>query len=118
MTSSDNNEKSSKVVWQAHSTHPELIEQVTKKLREVVDPEIGLDIIQLGLVRDLQIEDDSAQVTMILTTPFCPYAPALLESARSKTEQGLNRPTIIEMSMEMWEPSMMEDGAGAAWGLF
>lgn len=61
-------------IWQIDSTHPELVEPLTDALREIVDPEIGLNIIQLGLIRDVRIEDDSALVKMILTTPFCRVA--------------------------------------------
>ena len=108
----------SKVVWIAESTHPELASKTKEKFREVVDPEIGLNIIELGLVRDLFIEDDSTKVTMIMTTPFCPYAPALLEMTRKSAQDVTGRPTAIEMGMEMWDPSYMEEGAGADWGLF
>jgi metal-sulfur cluster biosynthetic enzyme len=107
-----------KVVWQAEATHPELIEPFKEKLREVVDPEIGLNIIELGLIRDLEIEDEKATITMILTTPFCPYGPAMLEVTRQKGESFLNRPTIIDMGLEMWDFSMMEEGAGADWGIY
>ena len=106
------------LIWQAESTHPELAKASKDALREVVDPEIGLNIIELGLIRDLTIDDDQAHVDMILTTPFCPYGPALLEMARQKAEVALNRPTTIELGMEMWDPNMMEEGAGADWGLF
>jgi metal-sulfur cluster biosynthetic enzyme len=106
------------VPWQAESTHPELVEPFKEKMREVVDPEIGLNIVELGLIRDLKIEEASAQVTMILTTPFCPYGPAMLEMSRQKAESALNRPTSIEMGIEMWDFSMMEEGVGADWGLY
>jgi metal-sulfur cluster biosynthetic enzyme len=87
-------------------------------MRQVVDPEIGLNIIQLGLVRDLAIDDGLATVTMIMTTPFCPYAPALLEMSRQKAEEGLGIPAKVALGMEMWDFSMMEDGAGGDWGLY
>lgn len=106
------------MTWQAENTHPEIIDSFREKMREVVDPEIGLNIIELGLVRDLAVYDDRAEVAMILTTPFCPYGPAMLEMTRVKAEEALGMPTTIEMGMEMWEPSMMEEGAGAEWGLF
>jgi metal-sulfur cluster biosynthetic enzyme len=106
------------VKWVAEDTHPELIEPLKDALREVVDPEIGLNVIELGLIRNATIEDEKVHINMILTTPFCPYGPALLEMARQKVESAMDRPTTIEIGMEMWDPTMMEEGAGADWGLF
>ncbi len=111
-------EENNKVIWQVESTHPELVEQLRQQLGEVVDPEIGLNIVELGLVRDVAIENDKATMTMILTTPFCPYGPALLEMSRQKAENALGKPVELEMGMEMWDFSMMEEGAGADWGLY
>ena len=108
----------SNLTWQADSTDPDLAEPLRQDLREVIDPEIGLHIIELGLVRDVRIEEDAAEINMILTTPFCPYGPAMLEMTRKKAESSLSRPATIEMGVEMWDPSMMEEGAGADWGLF
>jgi metal-sulfur cluster biosynthetic enzyme len=93
-------------------------EMVYEALRKVVDPEIGLNVIELGLVRELDLKEDSAHVVMILTTPFCPYGPQLLEQARRTVEHAIGLPTTIEMGREMWDPSMMEEGAGGDWGLF
>ena len=106
------------LIWQADVTHPQLAEETKEALREVIDPEIGLNIIELGLIRDVTIEDDKAHINMILTTPFCPYGPAILEMARQKAESAINQPTTIEIGMQMWDPSMMEEGVGADWGLF
>ena len=87
-------------------------------LRAVIDPEIGMNVVELGLVRNTDIRDDRAHITMIMTTPFCPYAPQLLEQARRAAQEFLGVPTTIEMGLEMWDPSMMEEGAADAWGLF
>ena len=106
------------VIWQIQSTHPELAEKLKEALREVVDPEIGLEIIQLGLVRDIEMAESEAKITMILTTPFCPYGPAMLEMTRTKAESVLETPTTIEMGMEMWDFSYMEEGTGGDWGLY
>jgi len=106
------------VSWVAEKTHPELIPPLKESLRKVVDPEIGLNVIELGLVRDVVITEQNAEVSMIMTTPFCPYAPALLEMTRQKAEEALKRSTRIILGMDMWDPSMMEEGAGAEWGLF
>lgn len=105
-------------IWEADSTHPKLAEQVRAALREVLDPELGLSVIELGLVRQARIDDSGLEITMIMTTPFCPYGPALLEATRKKAETGSGLTTTIEMSMDAWDPSMMEEGAGAAWGFF
>ncbi|MFQ5922540.1 MAG: metal-sulfur cluster assembly factor [Anaerolineales bacterium] len=105
-------------IWEADSTSPEQSEKVRQALRQVMDPEIGLSVIELGLIRDLKIEDSTQHVKMIMTTPFCPYGPALLESARSKAEDATGNATTIEMAMDPWDPSMMEEGVGADWGLF
>lgn len=93
-------------------------DSLREALRSVVDPEIGMNIIELGLIRGTEIYDDRAHVVMIMTTPFCPYAPQLLEQTRRTAQDHLGVPTTIEMGMEMWDPSMMEDGAASEWGLF
>ncbi len=107
-----------RIHWQAESTHPDLAESIREALREVVDPEIGLNVIELGLIREVMIEDQQAHIVMILTTPFCPYGTVLLEMTRQKAKEVLQRPTTIEVGLEMWDPSMMEEGAGAEWGFF
>jgi metal-sulfur cluster biosynthetic enzyme len=111
-------EERNRPAWQAETTHPELAEKLKTALSDVYDPELGLNIIQLGLIRDVVIEDDHTLVTMILTTPFCPYGPALIESTRQKTQEALERDTSIAFGNEMWDFSMMEESLGADWGLY
>ena len=105
-------------IWQVEQSNPDMIPQLDEAFRQVMDPEIGLNIMELGLIRDVQVQEETAHVVMIMTTPFCPYAPALLESTRSKAETVIQLPTTIEMGMDMWDPTYMEEGAGADWGLF
>jgi metal-sulfur cluster biosynthetic enzyme len=106
-------------IWEADSTHPNQAATLRDRLREVMDPELGLNIIELGLVRDAAIaNDEDLKINMILTTPFCPYGPAMLEMTRKKAEEALDIPAIIEMGTEMWDPGMMEEGTGGDWGLF
>ncbi|NWG16578.1 MAG: DUF59 domain-containing protein [Chloroflexi bacterium] len=93
-------------------------EGLREALREVVDPEIGMNVVELGLIRQVEILDDRAHLVMIMTTPFCPYAPQLLEQARRTAQNYTRRPTTIEMGLEMWDPSMMEEGVADDWGLF
>ena len=106
------------IKWTIHDTNPELVEPLRTKLSEVVDPEIGMSIIQLGLVRDMSLENGIAHMKMILTTPFCPYGPALIEMTRQKAVEALNKPVSIEMMPDMWDFSMMEDPSALDWGLY
>jgi metal-sulfur cluster biosynthetic enzyme len=107
-----------KLLWKIDSTHPEKAQELRAAFKEVVDPELGLSAVELGLIRDVVINGMVVEITMILTTPFCPYGPALLEMARQKAESALKMPATIEMGLEMWGFSMMEEGAGAEWNLF
>jgi metal-sulfur cluster biosynthetic enzyme len=106
------------IQWTIHTTHPDKVKLAREKLSEVVDPEIGMNIIQLGLVRDISIENDIARLKMILTTPFCPYGPAMVEMTKAKATEGLNMPVTIEMGMDMWDFSMMEDPSALDWGMY
>jgi len=116
---SDQNETNTpNPIWEADSTHPEMATDVRQALRQVMDPEIGMSVIELGLVRQANIENSNLNLHMIMTTPFCPYAPALLEATRSKAGEASGLETTIDMGMDPWDPSMMEEGAGAAWGIF
>ena len=95
-------------------------EELIESLRNVIDPEIGLNIVELGLIRNVEVdeEEDSADITMILTTPFCPYGPQLIEQVRVTGSQLMSGDVKVEVGSELWDPSMMEEGAGGDWGLF
>jgi metal-sulfur cluster biosynthetic enzyme len=93
-------------------------EGLIEALRVVVDPEIGMNVVELGLIRKVELDAERAHLTMIMTTPFCPYAPQLLEQTRRTAQEYAGVPTTIEMGLEMWDPTMMEEGAADDWGLF
>jgi metal-sulfur cluster biosynthetic enzyme len=107
-----------KPIWDIESTHPDLMESLTEELKKVMDPEIGLNVLELGLVRNVAVINGEAKLLMIMTTPFCPYAPALLETTRQQAEIGLKIPTTITLSYEPWDPSMMDENARNDWGFF
>src|SRR3970040_561794 len=86
-------------------------------LRDVIDPELGMSIVELGLIRKIDLHADLTEITMIMPTPFCPYGPALLEQTRRAAEKHVQGAVKITLGMEMWEPSMMEGGPPAEWGL-
>ena len=104
--------------WNIQETHADKIEEIRDTFRQVLDPEIGMDLIQLGLIRNVTITDEKAKIEMILTTPYCPYAPMLMESARKKAESVIGLPTEINYGKEIWNQTMMEDNTPFNWGLF
>ena len=95
-------------------------EELMESLRVVIDPEIGLNVVELGLIRAIEVneEDNTANLTMILTTPFCPYGPQLIEQVRVVGNSVMAGGVTVEIGTELWDPSMMEEGAGGDWGLF
>jgi len=104
--------------WDIHDTHPDLVAPLRLKLAEVVDPEITLNVIQLGLIRKVSIVDKEARIYVVLTTPFCPYGPAMLEVIKQKATEGLNMPVTLELGMEPWDFSLMEDPGALDWGIY
>ena len=117
-TTEETKETINEIKWTLHTTHPEMVENLRAKLSEVIDPEIGLSIIALGLIRDVSIENNIGHLKMILTTPFCPYGPAMIEMTKAKAVEGLDMPVNIEMGMDVWDFSMMEDPSALDWGMY
>ena len=97
--------------WTLHDTNPEIVEPVRTKLGEVVDPEIGMSIIQLGLVRDVSMENEIAHLKMILTTPFCPYAGAMIQQVKEQAESVVEHEVRVTLLAERWDPR----DAGLMW---
>ncbi len=114
----ENMNKKNPAVWDYESAEPDKAEFLKDALREVCDPELGYNVIQLGLIRNVVLQDGRLLITMILTTPFCPYAPQMIENVRSHAENALKIPTAIDLRMDLWDESMMEEGFELDWGLF
>ncbi len=104
--------------WDLHDTHPDLVPVLRTKLAEVVDPEIMLNVLQLGLIRKVSIENGEAKLYVLLTTPFCPYGPAMLEMIKQKAQEGLGVSVTIELGFEPWDFSLMEDPSALDWGMY
>jgi metal-sulfur cluster biosynthetic enzyme len=80
-------------------------------LRSVVDPEIGMNVVELALIKQIILGDDQTEVKMILTTPFCPYAGAMIEQVRQETESVVEHPVKVTLLAERWDPR----DAGLTW---
>ena len=97
------------------------IDQIIEKLKDVYDPEIPVNIYDLGLVYNVDVdENDKASVVMTLTAPGCPVADQLVEEAR---QAALAVDTIKEATVELtfdppWDKTMMSEEARLELGFF
>jgi metal-sulfur cluster biosynthetic enzyme len=80
-------------------------------LRQVVDPEIGMNVIELALIRQVLLGDQVTEVKMILTTPFCPYAGAMLQQVKEVVEEVEEHDVKVTLLAERWDPK----DAGLVW---
>ncbi|MDY3376284.1 SUF system Fe-S cluster assembly protein [Riemerella anatipestifer] len=92
----------------------EIGEEIIKTLKTVYDPEIPVDIYELGLVYDVQISNEGkVKVVMTLTTPNCPVAESLPQEVKEKVSEveGVNE-VDLELTFEpSWTKDMMSEEA-------
>ncbi len=95
-----------------------LEDDVLEALEEVIDPELGLDFVSLGLVYDVDIEGTEVYVTFTLTTPACPIGPQVSEQMKEFVGD-LPGVTAVHPKMVFdpaWSPEMMSEDAKFALG--
>jgi metal-sulfur cluster biosynthetic enzyme len=95
-----------------------LEEDVYEALEEVIDPELGLDFVSLGLVYDVTIEGSEVFITFTLTTPACPIGPQVTEQMREFVG-GLDGVEKVHPKMIFdppWSPELMTEDAKFALG--
>jgi metal-sulfur cluster biosynthetic enzyme len=80
-------------------------------LRSVVDPEIGMNVVELALIRQILVGEDESEIKMVLTTPFCPYAGSLIAQMKEQAESVTDHPVKITILAERWDPR----DAGLMW---
>jgi metal-sulfur cluster biosynthetic enzyme len=80
-------------------------------LRAVVDPEIGMNVVELALIKQIILGPDSTEVKMILTTPFCPYAGSMIAQVKEQTESVVEHEVKVTLLAERWDPR----DAGLMW---
>jgi metal-sulfur cluster biosynthetic enzyme len=82
---------------------------VRAALESVMDPEINLSVIDLGLIREIHFLPGNTHIKMMLTTPFCPYAPQLMEEVKNATMAVVPLPCDVEIMPDAWSPELMPD---------
>lgn len=94
----------------AESSAPSQQEMAVRSaLETVMDPEIGLSVIDLGLIREIHLFPERTLVRMMLTTPFCPYAPQMMEDVKQATMSAVALPCEVEILPDAWSPDLMPD---------
>ena len=92
------------------SEPPPTVDQVKMALRRVKDPDLNLNIIDLGLVYDIAVEDRSVKVDMSLTSPACPSGPQLMGDTEraAKAVPGVAEVTVNLVWSPLWSPDRIE----------
>ena len=84
---------------------------ILDSLRAVVDPEIGMNVVELALIKQILLGPDSTEIKMILTTPFCPYAGSMIAQVKEQAESVVEHDVKVTLLAERWDPR----DAGLMW---
>jgi metal-sulfur cluster biosynthetic enzyme len=96
---------------------PEM-DDVMEALENVIDPELGLDFVSLGLIYDVEIEERDVHVTFTLTTPACPIGPTVTEQIKEFVSEigGVEKVFPKMVFSPPWSPERMSEDAKFALG--
>jgi metal-sulfur cluster biosynthetic enzyme len=94
------------------------VEEVREALTNVIDPELGLDFVELGLVYDIEVENGEVFITFTLTSPGCPIGPQVTEQMEEFVEEldGVSRVYPKMVFTPPWTPELMSEDAKFALG--
>jgi metal-sulfur cluster biosynthetic enzyme len=94
------------------------VEDVTDVLRDVIDPELGLDFVELGLIYDVEVEGSTVKVTYTLTSPGCPIGPQVSEQIEEFVGEldGVQEVQPVMTFSPPWTPERMSEDAKFALG--
>ncbi|MGZ4173760.1 MAG: metal-sulfur cluster assembly factor [Solirubrobacteraceae bacterium] len=94
------------------------VDEVTDALRDVIDPELGLDFVELGLIYGVEVDEGNVHVTFSLTSPGCPIGPQVSEQIEEFVSE-LDGVTDVQSTMTFsppWTPERMSEDAKFALG--
>lgn len=94
-------------------------EEVKEKLKNVIDPETQVSIVDMGFVRDVDIDDGRVEIKMTLTTPGCPLHSMFTSEVRDGVSEvrGVEEVDVELVFDEPWRPEMMSDEAKKELGM-
>jgi metal-sulfur cluster biosynthetic enzyme len=94
-------------------------ESLREALREVVDPEAGMNIVDLGLVYDVMLTSDGVRVVMTTTSPACPVGELIADEVEAALRAALPAGVSVDVTLTWspaWDSSMMSDAARRHFG--
>jgi metal-sulfur cluster biosynthetic enzyme len=93
--------------------------EVRKALRKVKDPELNLDVVVLGLVYDVEVNDSHVRVNMSLTSPMCPAATQIIEDAKAAVLgiEGIESADVELTFTPPWSPDRIDPIIRSALGI-
>lgn len=88
-------------------------EQITEALKNVYDPEVGINIVDLGLVYNAEVDEGSVRVDMTLTSMGCPAGPMIVQQVEEEVESvdGVQDVEVNIVWSPAWNPTMMSEDA-------
>ncbi|MEP6873313.1 MAG: metal-sulfur cluster assembly factor [Burkholderiales bacterium] len=92
----------------------ELQKEIVSALQQVVDPEVALSVVDLGLIYGVEIGDKTARVTMTMTSAACPVADVIMDDVEAELERVLQVGCRIAVDLvwePAWTPEMMSQSA-------
>ena len=94
-------------------------EKIREALRDVIDYEIGLDVVSLGLIYNIDVdESNNVKVLMTLTTPMCPLGPMIISDVERKIKELGANEVEVELTFDPpWTPEMMDPEIRKAMGI-
>ena len=91
----------------------DLKEQIITEIRKIYDPEIPVNIYELGLIYDVKVKDNTAKIIMTLTSPNCPVAESLPKDVKDSAMQveGIEKVDLDLVFEPVWNKDMMSEAA-------
>ncbi len=95
-------------------------ESVFEAIKEIIDPEIGINIVDMGLIYEVDIDDTTVDIKMTLTSPGCPAGGQIVNGTQHVTQQleGVEEVNVQVVWTPRWTPELMSEEARDELGIF
>ncbi len=97
----------------------DIVQTLNEALKDVLDPELGYNVVDLGLIYDIEVGDGSARILLTTTTPGCPATAFIRQAveARAASVPGITTVDVTMTWQPPWSPDRMSEEAKAYFGV-